>query len=133
MHEPGMAPAMGDVYRAFALCIEVAGDEEGVGVADHRLCGVIQDRGALDNVIRFAGNGLYRPQLDVFGAVAVAVHHVNRETVVVEGADTTVHSVASAGTQIDAEQAHSGPLAQGSACRVADGRQAIDLQAVRVR
>ena len=123
---------MGHVHRAFAVQVHVAGDEERVGVADHRLCSSVQAVEAFDLCAGFTRDPVHRAQLDVLGAVAEGLHHIDRKTVVVQPTDAAVHAVAAAGAEVDAQQAHGGAIAQGGPCWVAAGWQAVDLQGVRV-
>lgn len=131
-HEAAVAAAMGDVHRAFAVDVHIAGDEERVGVADHCARGVIQAVAALGHAPGLAGDPIDRAQLDVFGAIAEGLNHIDRKPLGIQRANPTIQAIAAARVEVDAEQADGGPWLQGGARRVAAAGQAVDLQGVRV-
>ena len=132
-HKPRVAAAMGNVHRAFAVLVDVAGDEEGVGLADQRLSRIVQAAAALGQVAGFACNASDGPQLDVFGAIAEGVHYVHRKALILKRSDPAIHAIAAAGVEVDAQQADRRAIRYPSPGGIAFGGQAVDLQRVWVR
>ena len=137
--EPGQAAPVRDVDAlpgVVAVVSELAGDEEGVAAGDHRRLRLVQGWPAADGPPFMGGLGRARQiefaGLDVFRAVAEALHDLDVEPVLADVDDLAVHPVSPARVELEPQAADLRSLNERLVQKIAVDRTCPDPERPRI-